>query len=455
MDRKIELLEELRKLDAKIQVLREKEGPTPEDVEELNSLCDQVEEIDAQLKVEERAAAINKRNQAPAADPPAGIEEPGATAQKGFGVAADASDDERYFALGTMLQAVARAALPVGQQVGGQPCGVIDHRLLYQAEQRAPEGLAESTPSLGGFLVGTDFSGELLRRAYNTSIIFNKVRKITIGANSNALKINYLDETSRADGSRLGGIRAYWEQEAGEKTASAPKFGKIEISLNKLIGLLYSTDELLQDATALGSLISQSFAEEFGFKIDDSLLNGTGAGQPLGILNASSLVTIAKETGQNAKTVIWDNIQKMYAQIWAPSLIRGEWLINQSVLIQLMSMTIPVGTGGIPVWLPANLAQGRPNTTLMGMPLTAVEQAQTLGTKGDIYLCDWSQYLAITKGGMQSASSIHVKFTTDQSVFRFVTRLGGQPTWQSSLKPFKDASTSLPLGPFLTLAVRS
>ncbi len=453
MTKKIELLEELRKLDAQIQVLRGIEGPTPEDVKQLNSWCDRVEEIDALLKADERAAAINERNAAPADQ--AGLEEPKAQENRGFGVAADASEDERCFAFGEMLQAVARAASPVGSVIAGKPCGIVDQRLMYQPEQRAPTGLAESTPALGGFLVGTDFSGELLRRTYNTSIIFDMVPKVPISSSSNGLKINYLDETSRADGSRIGGILAYWLEEAGIKTASNPKFGQIQLSLKKLIGLLYSTDELLQDAAALGSIVSQGFAEEFGFKLDDAMLNGTGAGQPLGILNAASLVTVAKESGQVAKTIVWDNIMKMYAQMWAPSLARGKWLINQSCLIQLMSMTMPVGTGGVPVWQPANLAQGRPNSSLMGMPVIAVEQCQTLGTKGDIILCDWSQYIAITKGGIQSASSIHVSFTTDQSVFRFVMRTDGQPTWQSSLKPFKDASTSKPLGPFVTLAVRS
>ncbi len=454
MDRKTELLEELRKLDAQISVLRDKDGPTPEDVKQLNSLCDQVEEIDAQLKVEERAAAINERNSAPAE--PAGLEEPAAQENRGFGVAADASEDEKCYALGEMLQAVARAASPVGSVIAGKPCGVLDQRLMYQPEQRAePTGQAESTPALGGFLVGTDFSGELLRRTYNTSIIFDRVPKVTISSSSNGLKINYLDETSRATGSRLGGIRGYWLEEAGTKTASTTKFGQIQLSLKKAAALLYSTDELLQDAAALGSIVSQGFAEEFGFMLDDAMLNGDGAGKPLGILKASSLVTVAKESGQVAKTVVWDNIQKMYAQMWAPSLSRGIWLINQSVLTQLMSMTIPVGTGGIPVWMPANLAQGRPNSTLMGMPVIAVEQCQTLGTKGDIILCDWSQYIAITKGGIQSASSIHVQFTTDQTVFRFVMRVDGQPTWQSKLTPYKDASTSLPLGPFVTLAART
>ena len=432
MDKKTQLLEELRKLDGLIQELRDKEGPTPEDVAKLNGYCDQVEEIDALLIAEERAAKINERNRKPA-ETPGSEEEP-----KG-------EERQEFRSFGEQLQAIARASSP------GAPT---DKRLVYSAETRAT-GMGESIPSEGGFLVQTDFASEILKKTYDTSVIFNRARKIPISGNSNGLKINYVDETSRADGSRWGGILLYWLEEAGTKTASKPKFGQIALSLKKIAGICYATDELLQDSSALGGIVTQGFAEELGFKLDDAMINGTGAGQPLGILNAPCLVTVAAETGQTGLTVIWENIMKMYAQFWSRSYANGVWYINQSVLTQLMSMTIPVGTGGIPVWMPANLAQGRPNSTLMGMPVIAVEQCSTLGTVGDIILADMTQFVCITKGGLQSAQSMHVRFIYDEQVFRFVYRVDGQPIWSASLTPYKDASTSLPLGPFVTLAVRA
>ncbi|KKL49203.1 hypothetical protein LCGC14_2317850, partial [marine sediment metagenome] len=151
----------------------------------------------------------------------------------------------------------------------------------------------------------------------------------------------------------------------------------------------------------------------------------------------------------------WDNIKKMYAQMAPRSLINGVWMINQSCWTELMNMTIPVGTGGIPVWMPANLAQDRPNSTLMGMPVIPVEQCATLGTVGDIVLGDWTQYVAITKGGLQSAQSMHVRFINDEQVFRFVYRVDGQPIWNKSLTPYKDATTSRPISPFLALETRA
>ena len=196
-----------------------------------------------------------------------------------------------------------------------------------------------------------------------------------------------------------------------------------------------------------------AFADEMGFKFDDAIINGTGAGQPLGILNAGCLVSVAKETGQAATTIVYENIKKMYARLWSRSRPNMRWFINQETLPELMSMAQPVGTGGAPVWLPAGGASGKPYDTLFGRPVTEIEQAQALGTVGDIMLADLSQYLCIEKGGLQSASSIHVQFVTDEQVFRFVARIDGQPLWNAALTPYKGTSSTL--SPFVALATRS
>ena len=90
----------------------------------------------------------------------------------------------------------------------------------------------------------------------------------------------------------------------------------------------------------------------------------------------------------------------------------------------------------------------------MGRPIVPLEQCQALGTKGDIYFCDWSQMLFADKGGLQAASSIHVKFVNDETTFRFVYRCDAQPAWNNELTPFKGGSTAT-TSPFLALATRS
>ena len=345
-----------------------------------------------------------------------------------------AKDNEKRFAsFGEQLMAAYRAAMPGGK---------VDERL----STRAASGLNESTPSDGGFLVQQDFVTELLKRTYETGILASKVKKIPISTNANGMKINAIDEDSRANGSRWGGVQTYWEGEADEITASKPKFRQMELSLKKLTGLCYATDELLQDAAALEAVIRQAFAEEFGFKIDDAILSGSGEGEPLGILNSGAIVTVAKEASQTDVITI-ENLIKMWNRLWSRSRANAVWYINQELEPYLYTLKI----GDKPVYIPAGGLSEKPYGTLFGRPVVPIEQCSAAGEVGDIILADIGQYLLIDKGGVKSASSIHVRFLYDENVFRFIYRVDGKPIWTKPLTPYKGSAT---VSPFVTLAKR-
>ena len=152
--------------------------------------------------------------------------------------------------------------------------------------QRAAAGGSEAVPSDGGFLVAPEFSQTLVQRTYEVGAILSRCRQFPISKpNSNGIKFPQFAETSRANGSRLGGVTTYWANEADALTGSKPKFALGELTLKKIISLIYCTDELLNDAGALETFVSTAFSLEESYKIEDGILNGTGAGQLLGILN--------------------------------------------------------------------------------------------------------------------------------------------------------------------------
>lgn len=385
--------------------------------------------------------------------------------------ALEAKKDQGFKGFGQFLQSVASAAY--------HPHAT-DKRLKWVGDKQSlavASGMSESVPSDGGFLVQYDFISEILRRMYSIGQIAARIRTIEIGANANGIKIPAIDETSRATGSRWGGVQAYWQAEASSATASKPKLRLMELDLKKIIGLVYATDELLQDAAALESIINQALPEELSFVREDSIINGTGAGQPQGLLNATALITVAKETGQQAATIVFENVQKMWARMYAPSRRNAIWLVDQSVEPQLNSMAINVGTGGLPVYMPpgtfASGLVGSPATantgagaggglggeagtfntsgTLLGRPVFTYEYGAALGSVGDIMLIDPTQYVGITKGGINAAQSMHVKFLTDEMTYRFTYRFDGQPIWHAALTPKSGSST---WSPYITLAAR-
>jgi HK97 family phage major capsid protein len=343
-------------------------------------------------------------------------------------------NENRFATFGEQMLAVYRAVCPAGK---------VDARLTT----RAASGLNESNPTDGGFLVQQDFVSDILKRTYETGILASRVRKIPISSNSNGLKIKAVDEDSRANGSRWGGVQTYWENEADQIAASKPKFRTMDLSLKKLTGLCYATDELLQDASALEAVLKEAFAEEFGFKIDDAILNGNGAGEPLGILKSGSLVAIPKESGQTDKITV-TNLFTMWSRLWARSRANSVWYINQ----ELEPFMNNLNMGDKPVYLPAGGLSEKPYATLFGRPVLPLEQCNAAGELGDIILADLSQYLLIDKGGINQATSVHVRFLYDEQVFRFIYRVDGQPVWSKPLTPFKGSAT---VSPFLALAKRN
>ena len=117
----------------------------------------------------------------------------------------------------------------------------------------------------------------------------------------------------------------------------------------------------------------------------------------------------------------------MWSRLYGPCRDKAVWLINQDVEPQLFTMTIGVGTGGIATYMPPGGLSGKPFATLLGRPVLPVEWCPTLGTVGDIVLADLSQYVTISKGGVDSAQSMHLRFDFDEQAFRFIFRVDGQP----------------------------
>jgi HK97 family phage major capsid protein len=347
--------------------------------------------------------------------------------------------DKPFESLGHQLKAVANAYLHPGS---------MDARLRGK---KAVLGANEGQGSDGGFLIQTDFSAEIMRLAFDVSVFASRARRVPIGANSNGLRINAIDDKSRATGSRFGGVRGYWLAEGGDLIGSRPKFREMEWNLKKLGILMYATDELLADTTALGAVMSMAASEEAAFMVDDAIFNGGGAGKPRGIVNSAATIAVAPEAGQAANEILVENIFKMWGRMWGPSRMNAAWFINQDVEPALYALEFPIGTGGIPVFLPPGGLSQMPYATLMGRPIVPTEFNSTLGTAGDILLADLQQYLLVDKGGLVGASSIHVQFLTDQTAFRWIYRVDGQPLWHAPLTPYKGTNT---LSPFVTLATR-
>ncbi len=326
---------------------------------------------------------------------------------------------------------------------------------LGQVRADAASGANELVPSEGGFLVETDKGSLLDKGAVATGLLSQRCFEVPCSGDSNGLELQLIDETSRATGSRFGGIQVYMKAEADTVTASKPKFREGNWKLKDCMGIMYATNDLLRDAGKLTALVNKWFPAEFGFKIDDEIVNGVGAGHASGIIPAACTVTQAVETGQNRGIAVnkieYENIARMYARLLSSSDPSAVWFINRALLPHIMLMTMVGGTASTPVFLPPGGATASPYMTLLGKPIIPIEQCQAPGTPGDIILADLGEYLLLTKGGIDAQASIHVRFIYDEMTFRWVYRFDGAPIRNKVLTPYKGGATATQ-GPFVILA---
>lgn len=316
------------------------------------------------------------------------------------------------------------------------------------AEGRAATtgGMTIGVPTEGGIFLQGETAVELMTNGINNSEILPRTAKRTLTA-TQYVEIIGIDEDSRVNGSRGGGIRVYTNKELGEFTGSKTKAKKIRIEPQKLTGLFAASGEMMRNVTFMGQEVRQLFTEEFSFKAQDLAIRGTGAGEALGILKSNCLVSVAKETGQKAKTILTQNLSNMWARFRGKSPV---WFINRDCGPELDQLSIAAGTSALEPRFVTYDAQGI--LRIKGAPVVEIEQCETLGTVGDIILADWGQYICADKGDILEAMSIHVDFIYDQELYRFISYFDGQPRWSSALTPYKGSNT---VSPFVVLATRA
>lgn len=356
-------------------------------------------------------------------------------------------DDPRrgFLHMGDFCASIYQAGMPGTLQM--------DERLIRIGA--AATGMQQAQGSQGGFAVPPMFSTQIWD-GLNTAPdnLMSLCDTYTVTGESLTFPANA--ETSRATGSRYGGVAAYWIAEATQITSSRPTLRQMKLEPQELAALVYVTDKLLRNASALEAYVRRAAGEEIMFLVNNAIITGTGVGQPLGVLNAGCLITVSKETGQQATTLELENINKMYARQHVRSRGGAVWFHNQDVEPELEGLQVITGTGGFPVYLSAptgfpNAAEA-PQSRLKGKPTRAIEYCKTLGTVGDILFLNLQYYALGLQGGLNEAMSMHLRFDYAETAFRFMFAVDGRPWLASALTPFNGSNT---LSPFVALETRS
>jgi len=351
------------------------------------------------------------------------------------------------------------------------PIGLVD-RSYKESITRAWNAYQGGTN--GGFAVDSDLAQIVWDKARQVDTPLARCRLWT----TSKVEFNWpaFDETSRVTGSRWGGLKATWRGGGLDRSltsdASVPGFSLVKFRPSSLI--IYSDPlprDLFSDSDLVADALSQTAHLELAYAIVDAMVNGDGLDKPLGVLNAKATIKIARSAANDVKA---DDIDSMWSRFWGPSRSNAVWICADDTLLKVDAAAESYPSG---MYFPQGYG-GNPYPLLKGRPLLSIEQCPALGSLGDLILADWSQFglvarAAPVKGKSQSdspeievsketvdgihgllanqvdgASTEHLRFDTDEVVWRFKIRVDGKPMW---LRPVEIANRSQTASPFIAL----
>lgn len=382
----------------------------------------------------------------------AGMEIAGAQAAEQNKTATEQRGSGKFESWGNFLEAVFMAGHP---NVKAAPDARLrffkdkDEEAQANAQSKSKKDMAEAVGATGGFLVPVEYQNQLQGIMGEGALVRGRATRIPMARRQ--INLPVLDQTGTTAGIPhwFGGMRFYWAEEASSKTESDANFRQVSLVAHKLIGYTRASDELVDDsAISLDAFLSGplGFAGGVTWMEDFAFLQGTGAGQPLGVINAGATITVARIVQAG---VTYADLVNMY-EAFLPS-SQGIWFISQSVISNLMTMQDPSGQYMWPSLFGGGAATGRP-PTLLGMPVVFTEKLPRVGTAGDVLLADWRYYLLGDRQATTIESTKFDRWQYDQTSWRVVHRVDGQP-WLSTPLTYQDGTTTV--SPFVILGAKS
>ena len=407
------------------------------DLEGSEKLSDQVEGLNRSIQAVERLLDAARKNAQPLDGQGGydGVLHGGSHENKGNG---KENSFTPFNSLGEQLKAI----------YNFRKGGVRDERL---EKINNAAGVAGTTGADGGFLLQEDFAGRIMESAVQSSPLLNRLDRYTCSNAANAMRWVSVDETDVSE-SVFGGVQMYWAAEAAAVAASKPAFKEMKLDLEKMMGVCYCTDEMLQDAAFLTGFMGTAFSLAGDRLLTEAVINGDGTGKPTGLLHSGALVTVDKESGQTAGTLLGANVLKMVARTMPRNRDRLVWLMHPDLEEQLPTLAVQSGQAAKFLWNPEGGLGNFDTQRVMNKPVLLEDCCSAQGSKGDVMLVDPFQYILLSKGTAKQDWSIHVEFLTDQNCFRMVFRCNGAPKMN---KPLTIKNSTKTRSPFVTLAARS
>lgn len=237
-----------------------------------------------------------------------------------------------------------------------------------------------------------------------------------------------------------GGISFSWLAEEANRATNAadPAVGQITLEAKDGTATAWVSNSLMADAQGFSAFFRRAFGQAIAFYVDAHAFNGTGSGQPLGVIPSDA--SIGEDRGGSNAVNMVD--LKELAKRFAPSGWKnGNLFVNQDVLAQLFELQSEAANSVSVL----NLTTRR----FFGIPITPTEYCPALGTTGDVTLADFSQYIIGNRDLIIEASGhVNSYWQKNQTLWKMTIRIDGQPAVSGAYTPYKGTNT---ISPFVVL----
>ena len=304
--------------------------------------------------------------------------------------------------------------------------------------------MGETTPSGGGFSVPPGFAAEWLDASLPDELVRNLCRVFPMTENTLAVPGWAGDDMSA--GATHGGFTMTFMAEGSTATPQTPKMRQILLTAKTGGIFVDASIELVQDGRNFTRNLQTALQKSIGYGLDRYCIAGTGAGQPLGVLSSACKIQIAKESGQHADSVVYQNLKRMFARQLNPS--SAVWLFNASAIPELLEQSVAVGTGG--TWVPL-LNESSGKFTIFGRPAYFHPAMPALGDADDCAFVDFNFYALGLRQEVAIDISDAPRWLQRERSFRILLRFDGQCTLDAAVTPEHGAT----LSPVVTLAERA
>lgn len=308
-------------------------------------------------------------------------------------------------------------------------------------QARGKKALSGTAGASGGFLMPENFVADLQVAMMDSSQVLPRVTVIPMGARTVVLPVlDYTQSLPEGEPRQFGGVQAFYQNEGDESEDSEPKFREHTLTAHEMTVYTEASNSLLMDSgISLEAFLNSSMGMlgALNWKTEYKFFRGTGAGQPLGILNAPCTIEVEREAANDVKYL---DLARMDEAALPSTRLAWYATINlKSVLRTLKDDNDNLIWGEAAAGLPA---------TLLGYPIFFTDKLPRKGSTGDIALADWSYYLFGDRQSPTLDVSTEVNFRRNRTAYRLIHRHDGGP-WMNA--PMTLADTVTQVSPFVVL----